>query len=168
MKSPGQALVRRAALQAVGGLDPEIWGSDDWDLWMRLAARGPVAVTNRCALYYRLHATNASHQAERMFWSGVQVIRKNLALVAAAKRSEARARALQDLYLYSGTRVVNAARGGSWKARVAALKVLTYLAVYAVRDWTFCKTLGRDLVPASLRRASWRARSAEANRVPSA
>ncbi|MEL7237954.1 MAG: glycosyltransferase family A protein, partial [Planctomycetota bacterium] len=43
MLSPGQALFRRDAIDQVGGLDARIWGSDDWDLYIRLAKLGPFA-----------------------------------------------------------------------------------------------------------------------------
>lgn len=58
--SPGQTLIRRSALQQVGGFDPTIWGSDDWDLYMRLAQVGPFQYENRIALHYRVHGGNAS------------------------------------------------------------------------------------------------------------
>jgi hypothetical protein len=37
MISPGQALTRASALERVGGFDPELWGVDYWDLYLRLA-----------------------------------------------------------------------------------------------------------------------------------
>ena len=163
MKSPGQALVRRTALQAAGGLDAAIWGSDDWDLWMRLAAQGPVVMLDQCALYYRTHATNASHNVERMFWSGVHVVGKNLALVSRARRFELRGEALRDLYLYSGARVVNAAGGGSWKARWAAWKVLAYLSVRGLGNAELRRMIGRDVVPGFLQGAWRQLRSAGAS-----
>ena len=47
--SPGQVLIRRSVFAAVGGLDEGIWGSDDLDLYIRVAAVGSVARMNRCA-----------------------------------------------------------------------------------------------------------------------
>ena len=61
--SPGQALIRADALRAVGGFDPAVWGADDWDLYLRLCAVGPVWYEPRLALTYRLHAANASATA---------------------------------------------------------------------------------------------------------
>lgn len=58
--SPGQTLIRRTALSQVGGFDTEIWGSDDWDLYLRLAKIGRFHYENRPALHYRVHAGNAS------------------------------------------------------------------------------------------------------------
>jgi glycosyltransferase involved in cell wall biosynthesis len=36
-------LIRRSALEAVGGFDPEICLGEDWDLWLRLRARWDIA-----------------------------------------------------------------------------------------------------------------------------
>ena len=58
--SPGQALIRKSALQKVGGFDESIWGSDDWELYMRLARVGSFHYANRPALNYRVHAASAS------------------------------------------------------------------------------------------------------------
>src|SRR5690606_32283263 len=58
--SPGQTLIRRDAIAQVGGFDSAIWGSDDWDLYLRLAKIGPFHYENRPALCYRVHGGNAS------------------------------------------------------------------------------------------------------------
>lgn len=58
--SPGQTLIRRDALKAIGGFDTGIWGSDDWDLYLRLAKIGPFVYEDRPALLYRVHEGNAS------------------------------------------------------------------------------------------------------------
>ena len=60
ISSPGQTLIRRSALELVGGFDPQIWGSDDWDLYMRLARIGSFYYEDQVALHYRVHAGNAS------------------------------------------------------------------------------------------------------------
>jgi GT2 family glycosyltransferase len=77
MTSPGQALLRRSALLRVGGFDPEIWGTDDWDLWIRLAQVGPFVYKPVHTLTYRVHRTNASNDSWRMYVNARKVIRKN-------------------------------------------------------------------------------------------
>ncbi len=47
------AMVRRAAVLAVGGFDPQFRGPEDYDLWLRLAAYGEVRVTARLVSLYR-------------------------------------------------------------------------------------------------------------------
>ena len=61
--SPGQSLIRADVLRAVGGFDAGVWGSDDWDLYLRLCGVGPVRYKPGVSLTYRLHANNASATA---------------------------------------------------------------------------------------------------------
>lgn len=46
---------RRAAALEQGGLDERLWFSADWDLWLRLAGRGPVRVLREDLGGYRVH-----------------------------------------------------------------------------------------------------------------
>jgi GT2 family glycosyltransferase len=52
---PG-AVFRRSDALAVGGLDPELWYTADWDFWLKLIARGPVRYLSRPLAAFRLHA----------------------------------------------------------------------------------------------------------------
>ena len=47
------AMVRRDVLLEVGGFDPQFRGPEDYDLWLRLAARGGVRVTTAPVSRYR-------------------------------------------------------------------------------------------------------------------
>lgn len=75
--SPGQALIRNSVLKEVGGFDPELWGVDDWDLYLRLARRGEFQYVERTALLYRLHESNASRDAVRHVENAWKAIRKH-------------------------------------------------------------------------------------------
>lgn len=46
---------RRDAFLAVGGLDPDLWYTADWDLWLKLAAAGPVTHHRRATAGFRIH-----------------------------------------------------------------------------------------------------------------
>lgn len=64
--TPGAVLIRRAALQEVGPLDPAVYPCDDWDLWLRLSRRGDLLSLANPVLRYRLHDDNASNNQQRM------------------------------------------------------------------------------------------------------
>jgi hypothetical protein len=49
------AIFRREAALEGGGLDERLWYSADWDLWLRLAARGRSRCVARVLAGYRLH-----------------------------------------------------------------------------------------------------------------
>lgn len=76
--SPGQVLIRRSAFESVGGFDSRIWGTDDWDLWLRLLERYPARFAHRPVLAYRVHGENASRNVARMYESGLSVSRRHI------------------------------------------------------------------------------------------
>ena len=76
--SPGQTLIRAAAVKQTQGFDPKIWGADDYDLYVRLAKLGDFIYVRRLALYYRQHAENASKNFRRHYLNVCAVRRKHL------------------------------------------------------------------------------------------
>ena len=76
--SPGQTLIRAAAIKQLQGFDPKIWGADDYDLYVRLAKTGDFIYVRRLALYYRQHAENASKNFRRHYQNVCAVRRKHL------------------------------------------------------------------------------------------
>lgn len=76
--SLGQTLVRRSAVLDVGGLDPTIRGSDDWEMSIRLSQRGTFRHVDRVVLHYRVHATNASRHAVEHLRNHCRVVAKHL------------------------------------------------------------------------------------------
>jgi glycosyltransferase involved in cell wall biosynthesis len=57
-------LVRREMLERAGPFEPRLRHMADWDLWIRLGALGLPAVVHEPDVAYRLHADNASTDAE--------------------------------------------------------------------------------------------------------
>lgn len=59
-------IVRRDALRTVGGFDETIRGTEDWDLWLRLAVRYPVRYSPEPTFLYRLGTDTVSSDREGM------------------------------------------------------------------------------------------------------
>ena len=72
---------RREAVMAVGGFDEarELIATEDYDLWLRMAAREPIAYSNYPMSFYRVHS--ASLSGNERFMKGVDRI-----LVSVAER----------------------------------------------------------------------------------
>lgn len=51
-------VVRAEVLAAVGGFDPSLRRTEDWDLWIRIARRGPPACVREPLVAYRFHMGN--------------------------------------------------------------------------------------------------------------
>jgi glycosyltransferase involved in cell wall biosynthesis len=72
----GTVLARREALAAAGFFDESFRQAEDWDLWLRIALRFPIAYTPKLVLLRRLHHVNASKQTEAMTVAALQVLEK--------------------------------------------------------------------------------------------
>ncbi len=90
--TPGQALIRRSAFEAVGGFAEDVWGADDWDLWFRIIHQGEIVRIGDHVLRYRLHDSNASKNAPRLYAECVRVIDRQLMNLPAKDRVRMRAR----------------------------------------------------------------------------
>ena len=109
--SPGQTLVRTAAMRTVGGFDPAIRGADDYDLYIRLARLKPLLLVRRRSLHYREHAHNASRNRWQMLESCALCLHRRLPEVALRERWAAYRRAYRNLYNYVGRELLIGLRG---------------------------------------------------------
>jgi glycosyltransferase involved in cell wall biosynthesis len=57
---PSFTLLRLDAVRGCGGFDPALRQLVDWDLWLRLARRGPLAFVDESLGVFRVHARGAS------------------------------------------------------------------------------------------------------------
>ncbi len=117
---PGQVLIRRSAFDAIGGFDGTIWGTDDWDLWLRLLERFPARSARRPVLAYRLHANNASRNVARMYESSLRVARARLHGFPRDERVILRRFTYGQLREYHAPRLVSMFRRLRERAPVAA------------------------------------------------
>jgi glycosyltransferase involved in cell wall biosynthesis len=150
--SPGQILIRRSVLTSIGGFDEDIWGSDDFDLLIRLSMAGSVVEIRKCALYYRRHATNASLAVERMFWNCLIVIKKNLPALSVGLRPTARRSAYRWLYRYAGRKVFESSLHGPGRNIKTAFRVAGAMFGAAILDVRLAYALAITLTPPRVRK----------------
>jgi teichuronic acid biosynthesis glycosyltransferase TuaG len=73
------AVIPRAAYDEVGGFSPECWGSEDYDLWLRIMERGyEVVSTPEPLAIYRYHAGGLSRSELTMADAGIAAYRRAL------------------------------------------------------------------------------------------
>lgn len=58
-------LVRRDAWLSTGGMSPELWYTADWDLYLKLAAHGSIAVARDVTTAFRIHAASQTMSGSR-------------------------------------------------------------------------------------------------------
>ncbi len=70
-------LFPRHLLDEVGTLDPALAGSDDWDLWLRMAAQGySFYCIGEPLAYYREHSGNTSRNIDLMVQASIATLDK--------------------------------------------------------------------------------------------
>lgn len=60
------AVVRRSAIESVGGLFHQATPAEDWDLWLRIAERYPIAALNEAVSIYRVPTLWSKQGSSRM------------------------------------------------------------------------------------------------------
>jgi glycosyltransferase involved in cell wall biosynthesis len=78
---PSSVLVRRQCFERVGLFDRTLRAVEDWDMWIRIAAVYPLAVTGIPLVYYRQHPSNMSKNWRVMEQAFQQAIAKAFASV---------------------------------------------------------------------------------------
>ena len=80
ISTTGQGLVRAADLRRVGGFDPSTAWSDDWDVWLRLAADHPLVFRPEFVMSKRYHDANLSsgQTPSPADWGGGLAVRRKL------------------------------------------------------------------------------------------
>ena len=66
-------------LRAVGGFDPGLRRTEDWDLWIRIARSGPPAWVCAPLVAYRFHAGNVATDPAEMVKRGASACRHGTA-----------------------------------------------------------------------------------------
>jgi GT2 family glycosyltransferase len=90
------AAVPRRAYEQIGGFALHLSDAMDWELWMRLAAAGPIAYVRQPGLLYRVHpssGTVAQSASGALMRECAQAIETGVTLLPAAERAAARTRA---------------------------------------------------------------------------
>jgi GT2 family glycosyltransferase len=112
---PAPIFTRQAAL-AVGGLDDAQWYTADWDFWLKMAARGPVAYYPRPLSGFRIHSK--SQTVTRSAWPAdfrlqhKSVARKYLAATGGDEALRRRIQRLSEFSIEVNTQLAAAVHGG--------------------------------------------------------
>ncbi|HWH78784.1 MAG TPA: glycosyltransferase family A protein [Candidatus Binatus sp.] len=72
----GTVVARRHAIIDAGLFDESLKVVEDWDLWLRIALRHPIAYAGHVVMLRRLHGANTSKQTEAMSIAALKVIEK--------------------------------------------------------------------------------------------
>jgi len=79
VESGSNALIRREALAEVGNFDESLAHGEDWDLWLRLAARYEFVTVPAPQILYRISSSSASTDVWKMEAGSLQIIERAFA-----------------------------------------------------------------------------------------
>lgn len=145
-------IMRREAFEQIGMFDPQLQGSEDWELWLRMASRMTFAFFRDTLALYRRHDNCMSNKHDLMgeqFAEALQRIDRHCDYLTDAERKHLRRRLRHHLF----GQAYNAFDRGEFSLahdRFTRLSKSFRLRMYERAMWKVCK-LPRPLV-SSLRR----------------
>jgi glycosyl transferase family 2 len=106
ISTPAAVLYRRSLFEDVGGFDPTVSASADYDLYLRTAATHPVRLHSHPVAEYRRHGANMTRDPELIMKAELAVLKRQTERVAGDEElREALARGLARSREYHGARV---------------------------------------------------------------
>lgn len=105
-------LAETALLREIGGFDETLSNLADWDCWLRLAQRSPVARVDLPDVGYRRHPASMAHAVQERERELLQVLATHAALYA-------RAGTTVDATKWDGSQNRLAIESGRWRAGIA-------------------------------------------------
>ena len=100
LESGSNPLIRREALNEVGGFDESLPGAEDWDMWLRLSARYEFVCVDRVQIFYRVHPLSLSTNLTRQEAESLKVIERAFSQPQAESLQHLRKYTLALLYKY--------------------------------------------------------------------
>jgi len=75
---PSSALLRRSAVERVGGFAAHLTGTEDWNLWCKLVRVGPFATTPEPLTFYQSSTIGVSGDPDLVFTGFLQILDEDL------------------------------------------------------------------------------------------
>jgi glycosyltransferase involved in cell wall biosynthesis len=79
-------LYRRECLEAIGGFDASLKACEDYDVYLRMSQRYPIACQPELIADYRRHRHNMSHNAPMMLATALKVLRKQKSYIGSNEK----------------------------------------------------------------------------------
>lgn len=100
---PLTTIIPRAVLDEVGWFNPELPGVDDYELWLRIAYRYPVANLDTILGFWRQHESQQSNQGYRMLLTKLKAINTFIEAHPEAPRRVAKRAYVERMYSMNRT-----------------------------------------------------------------
>ena len=139
---------RRDAWLACGGMDRTLWYTPDWDIWMKLAASGPVIYHDQATTAFRIHGNSQTVTGSRdadAFRAQMQIVLdRHITRLPARIRRKVEPAALASIGINVS---LAAASGGSFSALVQAGRTMVSLGPIGMRRYLRDSRLRERVLP---------------------
>jgi glycosyltransferase involved in cell wall biosynthesis len=126
--TPGAVLLRTDIVRQLGGFHQERVPSEDFDLWLRVAAGAPLVGVSVPVLRYRVHATSTSTNVLRVGAQALTTFQRHADAYSAWRYTEAMRRATTQMAGYYRSQLQGQLRqrvqSGQWKSVLAVLVLI--------------------------------------------
>lgn len=120
-------LIRASSLQQVGLFDPDLPPAEDWDLWLRIAARYAFVVVPKVQVFYRIYPGGSSANVDKMERQCLRVVQRACE-TASPEVAALREASLSNLYFYFTLRTIAGqwSRPKGWRGLKYLIKAIGY------------------------------------------
>lgn len=105
LENGSNPMIKRQAFIDIGGFDESLEGGQDWDLYLRLAAKYQFIAVPKVQIYYRVSSGSISSNLSRQEQQVLQVMERNFAQ-STAEIQPLRSYSLTHLYKYLSCRAL--------------------------------------------------------------
>lgn len=128
LESGSNPLIRRDALEQVGGFDETLRTCEDWDLWIRLSSQYEFTVVPAVHVYYRISPNSKSFNFDKHEAGGLTVLDKAFAQAPDALK-HLKNQSLSQFYKYLLMKLLDAPKTNRKMKRRRAVLAIKYLAL---------------------------------------
>jgi glycosyltransferase involved in cell wall biosynthesis len=109
LENGSNPLIRREAIETLGGFDESLAAAQDWDMWLRLAAHYEFVVVPKAQILYRVSAHSMSANVLRLEAASLKVIQRAFSHQKAEKIQKLKKYSFANLYQYLTFKALEAA-----------------------------------------------------------
>ncbi len=154
ISSGSNILLRREVAEAVGGFDPTLKSVEDWDYYLRLAAKVPFAVVPKLQIFYRQSSSSMTANLSVMESASLRVIERAFRQ-APPELQSLKSKSLANLYRYLTKQCIgqdprSAQLKAAWVNLLKALRWSPKILAQRETQRLLAKLLVMVLIPATL------------------
>ncbi|MEO1429683.1 MAG: glycosyltransferase [Cyanobacteria bacterium J06633_8] len=108
LENGSNPLIRKTALEKIGGFDESLPAAEDKDMWLRLAANYKFICVEKAQILYRTSTTSMSTNLKRQELASLKVIERGFSYPKAQKLQHLKKQSLSQLYQYLTFKAIEA------------------------------------------------------------